>query len=72
MSKIRKAITAGLTAAAGSILSAITANGVPSTSGGWLALLGTAAGVGVAALLAVYAIPNAPAVTPPADGSVRR
>ncbi len=72
MSKIRKAITAALTAAAGSILSAITAQGVPTTTAGWLSMLGTAAGVGLAALLAVYAVRNAPAVRVPADGTVRR
>lgn len=72
MSKIRKALVAAVTAAAGAVLSAITANGVPSTSSGWLALLSGAAGIGLAALLAVYAVPNAPTVRPPADGSMRR
>lgn len=72
MSKIRKALVAGLLAAAGAVVSAITANGVPKDSAAWLTVLGTAAGVGVAAAYAVWRTPNAPAVRPVADGSVRR
>jgi hypothetical protein len=72
MNKIRKAITAGLIAAAGAVVSAITTTGLPKDSSGWLQLLGAAAGVGLAAALAVWRVPNAPAVTPPADGTVRR
>ncbi len=72
MSKIRKAITAGLVAAAGAVVSAITTTGVPADSSGWLQLLGAAAGVGLAAALAVWRVPNAPAVAPPADGRVQR
>jgi hypothetical protein len=72
MSKVRKAIVAALLAAAGAVFSAITTTGAPSDSDDWVALLGAAVVVGVTAGLAVWRVPNAPAVTPPADGSVRR
>lgn len=72
MSKIRKALVAGLIAAAGAVVSALTTTGVPADSAGWLQLLGAAAGVGIAAALAVWRVPNAPAVARPTDGSVRR
>lgn len=72
MNKVRKALVAGALAAAGAVFTGITTNGMPSDSTGWLTLLGTAAGVGLAAALAVWRVPNAPAVTRPADGSVRR
>ncbi len=72
MSKIRKALVAGLIAAAGAVVSAATTTGLPKDQTGWLELLVTAAGVGLAAGLAVWRVPNAPAVTLPADGSVRR
>jgi hypothetical protein len=72
MSKIRKAIAAFVTAAAGSVVTSIATGGIPTTGAGWAAVLGAAAGVGLVAALAVYGVRNAPAVAPPADASVRR
>lgn len=75
MSKIRKAIAAFALAAAGVVVASVTTNGLPADNAGWLALLGAALGVGLAAGLAVYKVPNAPAVRPAAsdeDARVRR
>jgi hypothetical protein len=72
MSKIRKAVVAALTAAAGSVLTAITTHGLPTDTSGWTALLGAAVVVGLGAGLAVYGTPNAPAVTRPSADPVRR
>ena len=72
MSKIRKAVVAFFVAAIGAIVTAVTTEGPPADQAGWVALLGAAAGVGLAAAIAVWRVPNAPAVTPPADGAVRR
>lgn len=73
MSKIRKAIAAFASAAAGAVLTSIATNGMPVDGEGWAALLGAAVGVGVLAALAVYGIRNAPALPASADdAAVRR
>lgn len=72
MSKIRKAFAAFLTAAAGTVVARLATDGMPADGPGWFALAGAAAGVGLAAAYAVWQVPNAPAVSPPADGAVRR
>lgn len=58
MSKIRKAIAAFVTAAAGSVVTSIATGGMPATGAGWAAVLGAAVGVGLVAALAVYGIRN--------------
>jgi len=70
MSKIRKAVTAFFTAAAGAVVAGVVTNGLPADAAAWFALVGTAAGVGLAAAYAVWRVPNS--VAPPADGTVRR
>lgn len=72
MSKIRKAVAAFISTAAGAVVTSIVTNGMPSNSADWFALAGTAAGVGLAAAYAVWRVRNAPAVTPPAADPIRR
>lgn len=75
MKKIRKAVVAFFTTAFGAAITAVVTNGMPADQAGWVALIGAAVGVGLAAAIAVYTVPNAPAVTLPASGrqaAVRR
>lgn len=59
MSKIRKALTAFVGATAAAALTAVTTDGMPADTAGWLQLLGAAAGFGLAAAVAVWRVPNA-------------
>lgn len=75
MSKIRKALTAFVTAAGGTVIAGVIKDGMPADSAAWFGLLGAAVGVGLAAAYAVWRVPNAPAVRPAAsdeDARVRR
>jgi hypothetical protein len=72
MKKIRKAVVAFVTAGVGAAVAKVVTDGAPKDSAGWVELVGAAAAVGLAAAIAVWRVPNAPAVTPPADPSIRR
>lgn len=71
MSKVRKALAAAGTAGLAVLITGLQTE-VPRTQAGWAALVTAAIGAAVVAGWVTWRIPNAPAVTPPADGSVRR
>lgn len=59
LSRIRKAIVAGLVATGGAVVSAVVEGGAPGDADAWVALVAGAVGVGVVAGLAVYKVRNA-------------
>lgn len=72
MSKVRKAVMAFFTAAVGAVVTKVVTDGMPGDSAGWFGLVGAAVAVGLAAAYAVWRVPNAPAVVPPANDPIRR
>lgn len=71
MNRVRKALVAAGAAGLAVLVTGLKTE-VPTTEAGWVALIGSAAGTALLAGWATWRIPNAPAVTPPADGRVRR
>ena len=60
MSKIRKALVAGLGAAVAVAATQVVKDGLPATSDGWVAIGGAMAGAFLVAAVAVYNTKNAP------------
>jgi phosphate/sulfate permease len=55
MGKARKAVTAGLTAAGGTLVAALASN-VPTSAEGWAAVIGGAVAAGIVAAVATYRV----------------
>lgn len=71
MNRVRKSLVAAGAAGAAVLITGLKTE-IPQTEAGWVALIGSAAGAAIVAGWATWRIPNAPAVTPPEDGRVRR
>ena len=68
MARIRKALVAGLGAAAATIITGLIGH-IPTDKAAMTALLLSAVGAGVAVAWATYKIPNAPAIKPSPYGA---